>query len=61
MGQEILVKLHVQRARTCIGKTTANIQGAEIFNGLPKNITNCKTVKNFRKSLKKHIFHSYIT
>ncbi len=39
------MKLHVKRARTCIGKNTAKIQGAEIFNGLPNDITNCKTEK----------------
>ncbi len=60
-GTKKSMKLHVKRARTCIGKKTAKIQGAEIFNGLPKDITNCKTVKSFRKSLKKHIIHSYIT
>ncbi len=55
------MKLHVNRARTFIGKTNANIQGAEIYNGFPNDITNCKTVKSLRKSLKKHIIHSYIT
>ncbi len=60
-GTRNAMRLHVKRARTCIDKKTAKIQGAEIFNGLPKDITNCKTVKNFRKSLKRHIIHSYIT
>ncbi len=55
------MKLQVKRARICIGKQISKIQGAEIFNGLPKDITNCKTVKSFRKSLKRHIIHSYIT
>ncbi len=55
------MKLHVKQARTCSCKKTAQIQGAEIFNGLPKDITNCKTVKSFRKSLRRHIIYSYIT
>ncbi len=55
------MKLHVKRAITCIGKQTAKGQGAEIFNGLPKDNTNCQTVKSFRQSLKRHIIHSYIT
>ncbi len=50
-----------KKSKNMYWQTTANIQGAEIFNGLPKNITNCITVKSFRKSLKRHIIHSYIT
>ncbi len=60
-GTRNAMKLHVKRAITCIGKKTAKIQGAEIFNRLPRDITNCTTVKSFRKSLKRHIIHSYIT
>ncbi len=60
-GTRNAMKLHVKRARICIGKKTAKMQDAEIIDELPKDITNCKTVKSFRKSLKKHIIHSYIT
>ncbi len=56
-GTRNAMKLHVKRARRCIGKRTAKIQGA----GLPEDITNCKTMKSFRKSLKRYINHTYIT
>ncbi len=55
------MKLHVKRARTCTGKKTAQIQGVEIFNGLPKDITNSKTVKKLQKIIKEtHYDYSFL-
>ena len=52
-------KLEVTRTRTRFGNSTLKYQGAKLFNELPAQISNCKTLRTFKAKVKNNFISSY--